>query len=99
MQPFVPHIAEELWARLGGDRLWREPWPVADPAFLVADSFTCVIQINGKVRERIDLPVGLADADVLERVRALPRVVELLGGREPVKEIVVPDKLVNIVVR
>ena len=99
VQPFVPHIAEELWARLGGDRLWREPWPVADPAFLVADSFTCVIQINGKVRERIDLPVGLADADVLERVRALPRVVELLGGREPVKEIVVPDKLVNIVVR
>jgi leucyl-tRNA synthetase len=99
VQPFVPHIAEELWSRLGGERLWREPWPVADPAFLVADTFTCVVQINGKVRERVELPVGLGDADVLARVRELPRIAELLDGRDPVKEIVVPDKLVNIVVR
>ncbi len=99
VQPFVPHIAEELWARLGGERLWQEPWPQADPVYLVADSFECVIQINGKVRERVELPSGLPDDEVLARVRSLPRVVDLLEGREPVKEIVVPDKLVNIVVR
>jgi leucyl-tRNA synthetase len=99
VQPFAPHIAEELWERLGGERLWETPWPVADSALLTADTFTCVAQVNGKVRDRVELPCGLDQADVLARVRALPKIAEHIAGREIVKEIVVPDKLVNIVVR
>jgi len=99
VQPFSPHIAEELWSRLGGERLWEAPWPVVDPALLVSDTFTCVAQVNGKVRDRIELPRDLPDAEVIAMVRALPKIVEHTAGREPVKEIVVPGKLVNIVVR
>ena len=99
VQPFAPHIAEELWETLGGSRLWETPWPVADPALLVADTFECVVQINGKVRERVQLGCGLPEDEVLAAVKALPKVAEHLEGRELVKEIVVPDKLVNIVVK
>jgi leucyl-tRNA synthetase len=99
VQPFAPHIAEELWEALGGSRLWETPWPVADPALLVADTFECVVQINGKVRERVELACGLPQPEVLAAVKALPKIAELLAGHDLVKEIVVPDKLVNIVVR
>ena len=99
VQPFAPHIAEELWEALGGSRLWETPWPVADPALLVADTFECVVQINGKLRERVQLGCGLPKEDVLAAVKALPKIAEQLEGRELVKEIVVPDKLVNIVVK
>ncbi len=99
IQPFAPHIAEELWERLGGTRLWEAPWPTVDPALLVSDTFTCVAQVNGKVRERIELPRGLDRDEVVRRVRELPKVAEHIAGREVVKEIVVPDKLVNIVVK
>ncbi len=99
IQPFAPHIAEELWERLGGTRLWEAPWPTVDPALLVSDTFTCVAQVNGKVRERIELPRGLDRDEVVRRVRELPKVAEHIAGREVVKEVVVPDKLVNIVVK
>jgi leucyl-tRNA synthetase len=72
---------------------------VADPALLVADTFECVVQINGKVRERVELACGLPQPEVLAAVKALPKIAELLAGHDLVKEIVVPDKLVNIVVR
>jgi leucyl-tRNA synthetase len=99
VQPFSPHIAEELWETLGGSRLWEAPWPIADPALLVSDTFECVVQINGKLRERTPLACGLSKDEVLAAVRALPKIAEQLEGRELVKEIVVPDKLVNIVVK
>jgi len=99
VQPFSPHIAEELWGRLGGERLWEAPWPVADPALLVADAFECVVQVNGKLRERVQLACDLPESEVLAAVKALPRIAELVEGKTIVKEIVVPDKLVNIVVR
>jgi leucyl-tRNA synthetase len=99
VQPFAPHIAEELWETLGGSRLWETPWPVVDPALLVADTFECVVQINGKLRERAPLACGLDNDAVLAAVKALPKISEQLEGREIVKEIVVPDKLVNIVVK
>ena len=99
VQPFSPHIAEELWQRLGGERLWEAPWPVADPALLVADTFECVVQVNGKLRERVQLACGLPEDELLGTVKALPKIAELVDGKTIVKEIVVPDKLVNIVVR
>jgi leucyl-tRNA synthetase len=88
-----------LWETLGGSRLWEAPWPIADPALLVSDTFECVVQINGKLRERAPLACGLSKDEVLAAVRALPKIAEQLEGRELVKEIVVPDKLVNIVVK
>jgi leucyl-tRNA synthetase len=100
LQPFAPHIAEELWERLGGERLWREPWPRADERFLARDTFTLVIQVNGKVRGKIDVPLDLGHDELLARAREHPNVRAHLGdGVTVVKEIVVPGKLVNFVVR
>ncbi len=99
LQPFAPHLAEELWRRLGGERLWTVPWPVADLALLVADTFECVVQVNGKLRDRVELARGLDEAAVLAAVKALDRVRVHLDGVTIVKEIVVPDKLVSFVVR
>ena len=96
MQPFVPHVAEELWEVLGGKRLWTEPWPTADDRFLTSDTVTMVVQINGKVRARIEVAAGLADDEA--QARALGAVGAQLEGREPRRVIVVPGKLVNIVV-
>ena len=97
--PFAPHIASELWERMGGgERLWEEPWPVADPAFLVADSVTIVVQVNGKLRDRIEVAPGMDDDALLEMVFALPKVEAALGGAEIMRKIVVPGKLVNLVV-
>ena len=55
-----PHLAEELWERLGHDRLWETPWPEADPALLERETFELVIQVNGKVRDRVEVPSDLA---------------------------------------
>jgi len=100
LQPFAPHVAEELWQALGGSELWREPWPVADERFLHTDTFTLVVQVNGKLRGRVEVPVGLDEAELLRRARAVESVrPHIEDGRQVVKEIVVPGKLVNLVVR
>ena len=71
MQPFAPHVAEELWEQLGGERLWREPWPVADERFLVHDTFEIVVQVNGKLRGRFGAPAASTDEELTEpRARA-----------------------------
>ena len=98
VQPYAPHLAEELWERLGGTRLWEEPWPEADPALLERETFELVVQVNGKVREKVEVPVGLPDAELLARAKELPRVRAHVDGKEIRKEIVVPGKLVNLVV-
>jgi leucyl-tRNA synthetase len=97
--PLAPHIAEELWARLGhGDTLTYESFPVADPAWLVDDTVEVPVQVNGKVRARITVPVG-ADAAEHERLaRADERVAALLAGTAVRKVIVVPGRTVNFVV-
>jgi leucyl-tRNA synthetase len=97
--PFAPHVSSELWEALGGAGLWREPWPQADPAFLERDTVTVVVQVNGKLRERLEVPVGLPDAELAARARELPRVLAAVDGHEVVREVVVPDRLVNLVVR
>ena len=99
LQPFAPHIAEELWQQLGGERLWREPWPGADEAFLVHDTFALVVQVNGKLRGRFSVPAASTDEELPGTARALENVASHLDGREVVREIVVPGKLVNFVVR
>ena len=97
--PFAPHIASELWERMGlGQRLWEEPWPVADPAFLVQDTATVVVQVNGKLRDRVEVAVDMPEDDLVAMALALPKVQAALGGAAPKRTIVVPGKLVNLVV-
>jgi len=98
IQPYAPHIAEELWERLGQSRLWEQPWPEADPAMLQSETFELVVQVNGKVRDRIEIPVETVEAELVEQAKALPRVQAQLDGKEIKRAIVVPRKLVNLVV-
>jgi leucyl-tRNA synthetase len=98
IQPYAPHVAEELWGVLGHERLWEEPWPVADPALLERETFELVVQVNGKVRDRLEVPAGLAEDELVERAQASPKVQAHLDGKEIRQTIVVPGKLVNLVV-
>jgi leucyl-tRNA synthetase len=99
IHPFAPHIACELWQRLGGERLWDEPWPQADPAMLVADNDVYAIQVNGKLRGQAVVAVGADKETVLAAARAVPNVASHIDGKSVIKEIVVPGRLVNLVVR
>ena len=98
IQPYAPHIAEELWERLGRERLWEEPWPVADEAVLARDTFELVIQVNGKVRDRVEVSADMPEAELIEHAKASPRVQAHLDGKQIRQAIVVPRKLVNFVV-
>ena len=98
VQPYAPHIAEELWQRLGHERLWEEPWPVADESQLECETFELVVQVNGKVRDRIEVEAGLAEDELVARATASPRVQAHLDGAQVRQTIVVPGKLVNLVV-
>ena len=98
ISPLTPHFAEELWSRLGHDSsLAYEPFPVADPELLLVDSIEIPIQINGKVRARIQVDAGCKPDDIETMALAEPRIVDLLDGTPPRRIIVVPDKMVSIV--
>jgi leucyl-tRNA synthetase len=98
LQPWTPHVSEELWGVLGHDsRLWKSPWPVADESMLQHDTIELVLQVNGKVRDRVRVPAGLPEEELVARARASEKVQAHLNGEER-RVIVVPDKLVNIVV-
>jgi leucyl-tRNA synthetase len=97
VSPFAPHLAEELWSKLGhDDSLAYAGFPVADPAQLKADSVTYPVQVNGKVRERVEVAPEASEAEVREA--ALAAVADVLAGREPKKVIVVAGRLVSVVV-
>jgi leucyl-tRNA synthetase len=98
IQPYAAHIAEELWERLGHERLWETPWPEANPALLERATFQLVVQVNGRVRDRTEVPVDLSEDELVERAKALPRVQSHLDGKDVKKAIVVPGRLVNLVV-
>jgi leucyl-tRNA synthetase len=99
MFPFAPHVSAEVYEKLTGARVWEEPWPDVDPEMLTASYFELVCQVNGKVRDRVSAPTG-ASRDELEQLCLQTRGVRThLDGRDIAKVIVVPDKLVNVVVR
>jgi leucyl-tRNA synthetase len=97
--PFAPHLGSEVYERLSGERVWEQPWPEADPDLLVSDTVTLVVQVNGKLRDRIEAPAEASKEELLRLARESEKVARHLDGQEIVKEIVVPGKLVNLVVR
>lgn len=100
LSPFTPHICEEMWHELGKEEsLIGVRWPDYDESALVDDVKTIVIQINGKLKERLSLPAGLSGADLEEKVLEEPNVASLIQDVNVVKTIAVPDKLVNFVVK
>jgi leucyl-tRNA synthetase len=99
LAPFAPHLAEEIWASLGHPRsLAHELWPAADDALLVEDTFALVVQVGGKRRAELQVPVGITEAEVVERVLHEPELARYLGGKTPRRVVYVPGKLVNVVV-
>jgi leucyl-tRNA synthetase len=97
IQPYAPHIAEELWSRLGHERLWEAPWPIADPAMLEVETVEVVVQVNGKIRDRLYVPPSTGEAELVALARESERVRSYLGGGDLTRTVVVPGKLVNFV--
>jgi leucyl-tRNA synthetase len=99
LSPFAPHLAEELWSKLGyRESLAYVPWPNYDESLLIEQTVTVVLQVNGKVRDKIDVPAGLPEAELQQRALANEKVQAFMTGKQVKKIIVVPNKLVNIAV-
>jgi leucyl-tRNA synthetase len=97
IQPYAPHIAEELWERLGHERLWEQPWPVADPALLEVDTVEVVVQVDGRLRDRLHVSPDTPEDELVALALALERVQAHLDGGRAARTVVVPGKLVNFV--
>jgi leucyl-tRNA synthetase len=97
IQPYAPHVAEELWEKLGHSRLWEAPWPAADPAMLEVDTIEVVVQVNGRIRDRLHVAPDIPEEDLVALARASERVQAQLDGGEAARTVVVPGKLVNFV--
>jgi leucyl-tRNA synthetase len=97
--PFAPHLGAEVYEQMTGRRVWEEPWPKADPALLSRDEFELVVQLNGKLVDRVTAPSDAGQEDLEALARGSDRLAARLDGREVAKVIVVPGRLVNFVVR
>jgi leucyl-tRNA synthetase len=96
--PFMPHLAEEVWEKLGfAPFVANTSWPVADPALAALNTVTLPIQVNGKRRGEIEAAKGADEAEVRELALAHPAVAQFLAGQTVRKVIVVPDRIINIV--
>lgn len=100
LAPFAPHITEEIWTELGHeDSIHSREWPQVDEEALVREEVTVVLQINGKVKDRIQVPAQISAAELEAQVRQLPRLEEWTQGKQILKIVTVPGKLVNVVVK
>ena len=100
LNPFTPHVCEEMWARLGHEgSLVRAAWPVLDPQAAREDAVELAVQVNGKVRGRVVVPREAKEDEIREKALAEPRVAEHVQGRQMLKFVVVPGRLVSVVVR
>jgi leucyl-tRNA synthetase len=97
--PFAPHLGAEVYDLMTGRRVWEEPWPRADPELLASERIELVVQINGKVVDRLDAPAEAPESELEQIARGSGKVAARMNGREIVKAVVVPGKLVNLVVR
>jgi len=100
LHPFAPYLAHELWEMIGQKgSLLKQPWPQFDPALAKEEEIEIAVQVNGKVRSRLLVAAGTSDEDVRQLALKDPRVLGSMDGKQLVKAIVVPNKLVNIVVK
>jgi leucyl-tRNA synthetase len=97
--PFAPHVAADAFQRLTGRRVWEEPWPAPDPSYLESDTYELVCQVNGKVRDRVLAPTGAEREELEALCLGATNVQAHIDGRDVVKVVVVPERLVNVVVR
>jgi leucyl-tRNA synthetase len=97
--PFAPHLGAEVYELMTGDRVWEEPWPEPDADLLVADTVPLVVQLNGKLVDRLEAPAGASQEEQERIARESEKLASRLDGKEIVKTVVVPGKLVNFVVR
>jgi leucyl-tRNA synthetase len=100
LEPFAPYTAEEMWEELGRPApVFRQKWPAFDPELAKEDSAEVVLQVNGKLRGRIQVSFGASKEELERAALSDPSTQPYLAGKQVVKVVVVPDKLVNIVVR
>jgi leucyl-tRNA synthetase len=100
VSPFAPHLAEELWEIAGHkNTLAYEPWPEYDAELAKSLEVTYAIQVNGKLRETILVPAGMDKDSVLRAVKGNEKIASYLAGKEIAKEVYVPERLVNFVVK
>jgi leucyl-tRNA synthetase len=100
LAPFAPHIAEEMWERMGHTGATHQTsWPEYNETFLKADEIEIVVQVNGKVRQKLLVSESIDEASLEVKCLGDPRIQEWTNGKEVKKVIVVPKKLVNIVVK
>lgn len=100
LSPFAPHLAEDLWQEIGEtDSVHKQSWPQFNPEYIVDEEITVIVQVNGKVRDKLVVPAGLGQEELKEQVLASEKVQIILDGKEPTKVIVVPNKLINIVIK
>ncbi len=100
LAPFAPYLSQEIWEEIGREGLvFKQPWPVYDPELAKDDLAEIVVQVNGKLRGRIAVPFGTSKEDLEARAKADEKVQSFLAGKQIIKVVAVPDKLVNIVVK
>ncbi len=97
LAPMAPHVTAELWERRHGDRLHAQSWPAFDPALVAEETVTMVVQVNGKVRDRLVVPATIGEDEARDAALASERVADALGGAPPDRVVVRPPKLVNVV--
>jgi leucyl-tRNA synthetase len=100
LNPFAPHMTEEVWelCKFGG-MVYQQKWPTYDEAKCADNTVEIAVQVCGKLRGRVTIPTGCAKEEALATAKAIPEVARAIEGKTIVKEIVVPDKLVNLVVK
>ncbi|MBO0713976.1 MAG: class I tRNA ligase family protein, partial [Acidimicrobiales bacterium] len=99
LAPLTPHLAAELWERRRGNHVHAQPWPRFDPELVRVERTTLVVQVDGKVRDRLEVDAGIGADEVTALALASPRVAALLEGRAPARVVARPPKLVNLVTR
>jgi leucyl-tRNA synthetase len=97
--PFAPHLGAEVYELMTGERVWEEPWPQADPALLARDEIQLVVQLNGKLVDRVPAPAEASREQLEEIARGSGKLAARLNGKQIVKAVVVPGKLVNFVAK
>ncbi len=100
LAPYAPHLAEEIWSRLGHtETIAYASWPIAEEKYLVEDMITVAVQVNGKLRDQMDVPADISEEEIRKMIGGRPKLESHLDGKTIVKMIYVPGRLVNLVVR